>query len=72
MNNQCCDSLNSNSTEKEPTNRRGYHPGPMIQTVTDKDKNTPQSPGSKIPKPLEEAEQDAKDPTHEKGIPPER
>ena len=69
MNNQCCDSLNS--TEKEPPNRRNYHPALMIQTVTDKDKN-PQSPGSKIPKPLEEAEQDAKDPTHEKGIPPER
>jgi hypothetical protein len=69
MNNQCCDSLNS--TGKEPPNRRGYHPELMIQTVTDKDKN-PQSPGSKIPKPLEEAEQDAKDPTHEKGIPPER
>jgi hypothetical protein len=69
MNNQCCDSLIT--TGKEPPNRRGYHPGPMIQTVTDKDKN-PQTPGSKIPKPLEEAEQDAKDPTHEKGIPPER
>jgi hypothetical protein len=69
MNNQCCDSLDS--TGKEQPNRRGYHPELMIQTVTDKDKN-PQSPGSKIPKPLEEAEQDAKDPTHEKGIPPER
>jgi hypothetical protein len=66
MTNHYCDSLN------ETPNRRGYHPELMIQAVTDKNKKTPQSPGSKIPGPLEEAEQDAKDPTHEKGIPPEK